>query len=360
MVAKPFGSSIEDAIADPRVSDRAMRVAAGSAGPCFLIGRNEDAARLIGNLEVMGVVDDNARPGETWNGLRVVSSAAVPRGAALVNTATSIRPVDVVRRFSNLAGCTFVSFFELVPVLRIELPAFVSEQRRDWRNCQHEWEHLYERLADEESRRTLCDVLRFRLTADPDWMKNYRVRVGEQYFEPFLALDGEVFVDAGAFDGETSAEFRRQDPRYKAIHAFEPDPQNMARARKRLLGIRDVVFHDCGLSDSKADIPFDFGKGSASKVSSASTSVIHVTTLDDAVEGQVTFIKMDLEGWEIPALRGGARHIAAHRPRLAVAVYHQASDFRDVARFALSCHSDYRIFLRHYTQGWSETVMFFV
>jgi hypothetical protein len=45
---------------------------------------------------------------------------------------------------------------------------------------------------------------------------------------------------------------------------------------------------------------------------------------------------------------------------LAIAVYHRAADFRTVWRYARSLHPDYRVYLRHYTQGWSETVMFFV
>jgi len=77
------------------------------------------------------------------------------------------------------------------------------------------------------------------------------------------------------------------------------------------------------------------------------------------VEEPVTFIKMDLEGWEMKALAGAKRHIATNRPKLALAVYHKAADFRLIHDFVSSFNHGYKIYLRHYTQGWSETVMFF-
>ena len=68
---------------------------------------------------------------------------------------------------------------------------------------------------------------------------------------------------------------------------------------------------------------------------------------------------MDLEGWEQKALLGCRAQIVAHRPKLAIAVYHQADDFLDTPKLVRSMRADYRLRLRHYTQGWSETVMYF-
>jgi hypothetical protein len=68
---------------------------------------------------------------------------------------------------------------------------------------------------------------------------------------------------------------------------------------------------------------------------------------------------MDLEGWELRALAGCRQHIKNHKPKLAISVYHKASHFREVMDWVLSIHPNYTVRLRHYTQGWSETVMFF-
>lgn len=357
-----FTRAIEAALA-PRATDPlAAALLEGRAGPCYLIGRNTDAARLAGPLRAAGLVDDGALAGSTWNGLPVIASADLPEGAALVNAATSIRPVEIVRRFSQAPGVRLVGLAELMAAGggAVETPDFVAEQRFDWAAATGEWAALFGRMADEDSRQTLLDVLRFRLTADPAYMAAYEVRIQDQYFEPFLQLRGETFIDAGGFDGDTTEAFCDRDPGYREVHLFEPSPANMGKARTRLAGRRDIHFHPVGLSDVAGELAFDPDAGSASAVGEGGGLTIPVTTLDACLAGPVSLIKMDLEGWETRALAGSRRLIRDFRPKLALAVYHRASDFRDIARFALGIHPDYRVYLRHYTQGWSETVMFFV
>ena len=45
---------------------------------------------------------------------------------------------------------------------------------------------------------------------------------------------------------------------------------------------------------------------------------------------------------------------------LAIAVYHDIVDFWRIPEYVLSLRPNYQIYLRHYTEGWSETVMYFV
>ncbi len=69
---------------------------------------------------------------------------------------------------------------------------------------------------------------------------------------------------------------------------------------------------------------------------------------------------MDLEGWELKALQGCREHILEDYPKLAISVYHSASDFWKVHQAIMAVRDDYSVYLRHYTEGWSETVMFFM
>jgi FkbM family methyltransferase len=215
-------------------------------------------------------------------------------------------------------------------------------------------------MADEPSRQTFLDVVRYRLTANAQFMGNYAVRMKDQYFEPFLDLRSEVFVDAGGFDGDTTEEFCRRYPDYKKVLLFEPSQRNMRAAKIRLEGHRDISFWAEALSDRPGSMTFNAEAGSASAVTSGPGEAVRVNTLDRAVTEPVSFIKMDLEGWELKALAGCERHIRDDRPKLAIAVYHRAADFRTVPQYVRSIHPDYKLYLRHYTQGWSETVMFFV
>jgi hypothetical protein len=72
----------------------------------------------------------------------------------------------------------------------------------------------------------------------------------------------------------------------------------------------------------------------------------------------VDFIKMDVEGAEVEALRGAENTIRKFRPKLAISVYHSISDFVDVFELISSLNLGYRFYLGHYTIHWYETILF--
>jgi len=329
--------------------------------PRFAIGKNAEALAIHRLVPLDGIIDDYAAPGETWRNISLIRTVDAPKDASVVNCSTSIRPVDTLDHlyasgFRNVAGIP-----DLVRSAggALAWPDFVEAQRRELQVHIDAWQTIHDRLADDASRQVLRDVLLFRLTADAEHMRGYTVRVMEQYFEPFMEYGREVFVDAGGFDGDTSEAFAARYPDYRKIFLFEPSAHNIARARERLAGLRDVAFFPIGLSRAPGRLRFDPGAGSASAVSSFGSDEIVVDTLDAVVSEPVSFVKMDLEGWELPALEGASGHIRSDRPKLAIAVYHGAADLRLIHEFVHSFDHDYRVFLRHYTQGWSETVLFF-
>ncbi|MEO6339609.1 MAG: FkbM family methyltransferase [Caulobacteraceae bacterium] len=364
MTKEDFRAAVNAAMDAPAENQPlALELLSGaSKRPCFVVGRNEQASGLIGMFRIDGVVDDFAQAGAVWSGLPAISTARLPADAIVINCSTSISPVAVEQRIRAAGIASIVSIYELIRAAAgaIEWPEFVREQREDWRAFEGEWTDLFSLMEDGQSEQTLFDVLRYRLTANTQFMQGYAVRVKDQYFEPFLDLRSEVFVDAGGFDGDTTEEFCRRYPDYRKVLLFEPSERNMRAAKIRLEGHRDISFWPEGLSDSPGSITFNPEAGSASAVTSGPGEEIQVTTLDRAVAEPVSFIKMDLEGWELKALAGCERHIRDDRPKLAIAVYHQAADFRNVCRYVRSIRPDYRVYLRHYTQGWSETVMYFL
>ncbi len=69
---------------------------------------------------------------------------------------------------------------------------------------------------------------------------------------------------------------------------------------------------------------------------------------------------MDIEGAEFEALKGASGIIRKHQPKLAISVYHKASDYWEIPELIFSIRNDYKLYLRHYTEGIAETVMFFI
>ncbi|MCU7847156.1 MAG: FkbM family methyltransferase [Candidatus Thiodiazotropha sp. (ex Lucinoma kastoroae)] len=343
-------------IIDEFVSDSA-------AGRRYLLGRNEHSTAIMQSIDIEGVIDDFAEKGVTWNGKTVLKTQQVPDNAMIVNCSMCTGPVSAARRLEDLESAVTLSLADLCSYLpeRFRMPAFIRLTRKEVTNNLPAWINMSESLADDESRSTLDDLLYFRLTGDYRSMRSYSVRPQEQYFETFVGLlEGDVFVDAGGYDGDTTEQFCKRYPRYKHVYLFEPSARNLAKAHSRLQRFRDITFIGEGLSDQKGILSFNAEAGSACAVDKDGSCQIQVTTLDERVDEKITFIKMDLEGWELHALRGARQHLLEDRPSLAIAVYHEAADFRKTFEYVTALCSDYRVYLRHYTEGWSESVMYFV
>jgi len=332
-------------------------------GRRYLLGRNEHSAAMSKVIDIDGFVDDFAEAGAVWHNKPVMRGGDVPLNAIIVNCSMSIRPISAHKRIKMLgvAGC--LAYADLCKVFKdlVPLPNFVAGTRSDILRNRTKWEALRESLFDDKSKQVLDDVLNFRLTGDYRFMRPYTFRPKDQYFEDFLGFGSkDIFVDAGGFDGDTTEEFCKRYPDYQYVFFFEPSSSNCQKARTRLMGYQSIKFLELGLSDSVGTLWFNPNEGSASAVSESGSCQINVTTLDREIERKVTFIKMDLEGWEIKALEGSRRHILEDHPKLAIAVYHKPSDFWRIFEFIIGLRQDYNIFLRHYSEGWSETVMYFV
>jgi hypothetical protein len=73
---------------------------------------------------------------------------------------------------------------------------------------------------------------------------------------------------------------------------------------------------------------------------------------------EVTFIKMDLEGFETRALNGAANLIDICRPRMAITGYHYADDLLDIAHTIGHLAPDYALRLRHHSNYYYDSILY--
>ena len=190
-----------------------------------------------------------------------------------------------------------------------------------------------------------------------------------QYFDlPYLTHDEhEVFLDIGSVDAATSENFVNwcQDD-YLKIYAFEADEKNFIRCKKRLeaLGGNKSSVFPKGCWSEQGKLTFvSRGNGGSSFVlrpqENEESFTVDVTTIDlEMVEDVPTFVKMDIEGSEIEALKGAEKIIRLNSPKLAVSVYHKKDDILLIPDLILSYHSDYTLYFRHYSLAAAETVIY--
>lgn len=327
----------------------------------YIIGKNDESRTVLNNGIIDGVIDDAALPDTIWLGIPCVKMASIEKDSIVINCSTSISPVAVIKSLKKAGLNRIINYGNLMNYSSaFSKPWFVIEMEKSLLENDLEWNKLYEKLADDESKAVLESVALFRLTADPSIMEEFSIRLSDQYMEDFMCFKNEKFVDVGGFDGDTTLEFCTRYPDYQKIYLFEPSSKNMAAAKNRLNSFNNIDFFNFGLSDKDESLMFNENQGSASNIQNEGDVEIKVSMLDKLIQDNISFIKMDIEGWELNALKGASRHIAENHPKLAVAVYHHATDFVDIPKFILSLNKNYSIYLRHYTQGWSETVMFFL
>jgi FkbM family methyltransferase len=241
---------------------------------------------------------------------------------------------------------------EFLPFFPMDLPHKVLP-------CSSEIRAALDLFEEPTSRQEFIAQLRFRLMMDFDRMGN--PKGADAYFQTglFEMRPEEVFVDCGAFDGDTIADFLRiQGQSFRQIVAFEPDQVNLEKLQERLgkmerdLRERITVF-PYALGAQRGIVVFPSTGSDQSKIGEGTESV-QLVTLDESVEEKCpSFIKFDIEGAELDALSGARRTIDRHRPILAVSAYHQQSHLWQVPRLLAEICSDYKFYLRpHGAEGW--------
>jgi len=196
-------------------------------------------------------------------------------------------------------------------------------------------------LADEESKKIYLGMVKFRQTR---CKKDYPFHAfkEEQYFIKKLKLGkGEVFIDCGAFTGDTIDLFLRRCKEYKQIIAFEPDSKVFERLEKKHGNNSKITLINAGVYDKE--------QGTALKV----------RTIDGLNLENASFIKMDIEGAELNALKGAEKTILRDKPKLAICIYHSDEDMIRIAEYIRKLVPEYKLYVRHY--GFiTETVLYAV
>lgn len=141
-----------------------------------------------------------------------------------------------------------------------------------------------------------------------------------------------VYIDVGANVGQHSLFMSRY---VSKVHSFEPYPPVLDKFRGlvALNHITNIEIHPVGLGDEPAKIPFysppdenlgvgSFVEGFAPDNSRADNFLLKIVRGDDELErlgdSRVVLIKIDIEGYEKPALHGLTRTLAKHRPVVTV------------------------------------------
>ena len=160
-------------------------------------------------------------------------------------------------------------------------------------------------------------------------------------------------MDCGAFNGDTVEKFIDwSGGNYSKIFAVEADPVNFAALEKFISekNYKNILAVNCGAWNEKTTLTFSDTNKTNAAVSAEGKIKIAADTIDNITGGEkIKFIKMDIEGAELPALQGAAETIKKFKPTLAICAYHKAADLITLPQFIKSLNPDYKFYLRKHT-----------
>ncbi len=223
------------------------------------------------------------------------------------------------------------------------------------------YEYLFQYLADETSKLSYQAYLNAKVNSDASFLWPYVVvpqyfpttRVMTQLPEPDILgfRDSEVLVNCGAYDGDTIRSYLQVvgDKCFR-IYGLEPDRRNAENLLKyvKSAGLSDMVkILQTGAFNRRDRLHFKASRNMRSCLDNDGETMIDVDTIDNIVGVEpVTFICMDIEGSELNALRGARSTILAHKPTLAVSVYHKRDDCITIPRYLRSLVPEYKLYFR--------------
>jgi FkbM family methyltransferase len=265
-------------------------------------------------------------------------------------------------------GCTHISSSEPIAwrfpdkfpsFLLYDLPHKLYEHAEDVAHAARLW-------ADEESIAEYIAQIQLRAFGDPSGLSAPDME--ESYILPGVFQLGpeDVFLDCGAYDGDTIRNLIDKKVLFKRIEAVEADSHSFARLADFVCTLEPEIanrirLHQCAIGAHRGTVRFDDTRGVDSRVSDEGRIVVDMVPIDMMFASKhVSMIKMDIEGGEYDALIGAQQVIQRDRPILAICVYHSQEDIWRLPLLIRKLCPEHRMYLKAYRGDGIQTVVYAV
>jgi len=318
-------------------------------------------------IKVLGIADnDKKKSGTRISGIDIIDIETLltyPRHTPII--VTTIHDAVVISQlrdlgFTKVWSYTFVSSF--YPERFVN--PYWSSQIETTLNHPEEVMAGYRLYDDEYSQKTYIAIIEQRLTLEGQCIKDIYKPIEIQYFDPELIKlsDSEFFVDGGAYTGDTVVSFlKAYRGKSGTVYSFEPDPATFKELKKKIinLNVKNVLLYPYALGEKGSTLMFKNNLNLGSSLDEAGSLEVKVVSLDSVLKNKkVTFIKFDIEGAELSALRGAKNIILKQQPTLAICLYHKPQDLWEIPLLVKSFGCYNKLYFRKYDDTAYDIILY--
>ncbi len=332
-----------------------------SSLPILIYGMGNGADKIISVFEQYGITysdvfaSDGFVRGHMYRGKRVISyTEACERYSS---------GFDIVVSFGSKLPDVISRIFSLEDKHRVyspDVPVCTGELFNQEFFLLHERELLEARnsLFDQKSKEIFDNIIRFKLTGNLKYLRE--TACSESEADSCLDYSQhKVYVDLGAYNGDTVKKYTSLCANLEKIFAFEPDTRNFKKLCTYCNDLK-IETHPLNCAAFKEDTMLEFlASGNRNSSASSQGSFQHKTVSIEAktvdnVCLDADFIKYDVEGLEFEALLGSKRNITENAPDLLVSMYHKSEDMYALPLLVKKLNPQYKLFLRRlpYIPAW--------
>ncbi|MCR5105517.1 MAG: FkbM family methyltransferase [Eubacterium sp.] len=222
-----------------------------------------------------------------------------------------------------------------------------------------ELEHIYSILEDEKSRSCFVSMLKTHVSGNPYYcIKECDKQMTFFRNDIFAVGEDEVFLDVGAFDGDTLRMFLAETgERYKEVICIEPDDISRKKLEDYINNHNydNITVISEGVWNCKGTLFFADNQEQISSVSDEQTgTTINVDRIDNIVKG-ATLIKINYLFGVAEALEGAERILAENRPKLAITCGFNCTNIIGIVNSIIHANTHYKLYLR-FNRGMVSTL----
>jgi len=327
---------------------------AETSKPIFLYGTGNGADKIIAVLEQYGIpltgvfASDGFVRERTFHGMKVCSYSNVTEryGDEIIVLLAFGTTLPTVTAFIEELDRRHELYVPDVPLYGG--PLFNEEYYESYRGSLEALESI---LADEESKALLRDCIEFRLhgklaslSRTEDGAVTLKNLLGHKKYT--TALDG------GAFKGDSTRLFASSLD-VNSIWAVEADPKTHNKLSTYASEEKNAVVKAIhgALWDEDGNLPYvssasrgSSNEGQNHRAKITSVPACKIDTLFADVKAD--FIKLDIEGAEEQALKGGTEVLLRDKPDLMISLYHRTDDLFRLPLWIHQLLPEHKLYLR--------------